>query len=263
MPWHSCSSVIVLWRGRRRRSARPGATAPSPCETCPPRPLHRLDATRHGRCHPRGDGARTDRPLRARTRWLTGRGVPRVGLELPARMGEGQKERPAHRPHRRRVVVGRRLQANAATFEMCAVPHTFCLADSEEGRRAARRSRPGGVAPGHDAPRRPGSQRPSDAEIAEAAGRPGGLRAKTTYDLVIVGAGPAGLSAAVYGASEGLRDARRRRGRNRRTGEVELPHPELPGLLEGHKRQPACGAGLRAGVGLRGKLRVHAPRRPA
>jgi thioredoxin reductase (NADPH) len=44
---------------------------------------------------------------------------------------------------------------------------------------------------------------PSDAEIAEAAGAPAGLD-EQSFDLVIVGAGPAGLSAAVYGASEGL-----------------------------------------------------------
>jgi thioredoxin reductase (NADPH) len=45
---------------------------------------------------------------------------------------------------------------------------------------------------------------PSDAEIAEIAGAPAGLE-EQTFDLLIVGAGPAGLSAAVYGASEGLR----------------------------------------------------------
>jgi thioredoxin reductase (NADPH) len=44
---------------------------------------------------------------------------------------------------------------------------------------------------------------PSDRELAEALGvrRP---LAQAVYDLVIVGAGPAGLAAAVYGASEGL-----------------------------------------------------------
>jgi thioredoxin reductase (NADPH) len=47
---------------------------------------------------------------------------------------------------------------------------------------------------------------PANAEVAEALGldvRPAGR----TYDVVIVGAGPAGLAAAVYGASEGLRTA--------------------------------------------------------
>ena len=41
------------------------------------------------------------------------------------------------------------------------------------------------------------------AEIAEAVGAPVRPR-HSSYDLVVVGAGPAGLSAAVYGASEGL-----------------------------------------------------------
>lgn len=44
---------------------------------------------------------------------------------------------------------------------------------------------------------------PTNAEVAEALGvpiRPGGGR----YDVTVIGAGPAGLAAAVYGASEGL-----------------------------------------------------------
>jgi len=47
-------------------------------------------------------------------------------------------------------------------------------------------------------------ERPTPAELAERAG----LRRQATesfYDLAIVGGGPAGLAAAVYGASEGLR----------------------------------------------------------
>ena len=44
---------------------------------------------------------------------------------------------------------------------------------------------------------------PSNAEVGEALGvqtKPGGGR----YDVTVIGAGPAGLAAAVYGASEGL-----------------------------------------------------------
>ena len=44
---------------------------------------------------------------------------------------------------------------------------------------------------------------PSNAEIARVAGAPAGL-GEESYDVIIVGSGPAGLSAAVYGASEGL-----------------------------------------------------------
>jgi thioredoxin reductase (NADPH) len=45
---------------------------------------------------------------------------------------------------------------------------------------------------------------PEPRQVAERLGRPLSA-ALTLYDLVIVGAGPAGLAAAVYGASEGLR----------------------------------------------------------
>ena len=45
---------------------------------------------------------------------------------------------------------------------------------------------------------------PSNAELARALGlRPPGT-SETTCDLIVVGAGPAGLAAAMYGASEGL-----------------------------------------------------------
>jgi thioredoxin reductase (NADPH) len=45
---------------------------------------------------------------------------------------------------------------------------------------------------------------PSNRELADAIGLRRQLVEKTVYDLVVVGAGPAGLAAAVYGASEGL-----------------------------------------------------------
>jgi thioredoxin reductase (NADPH) len=45
---------------------------------------------------------------------------------------------------------------------------------------------------------------PSNRELADAIGIHQRLE-RTVYDLVVVGAGPAGLAAAVYGASEGLR----------------------------------------------------------
>ena len=44
---------------------------------------------------------------------------------------------------------------------------------------------------------------PSNRQLAEALGLRRQL-AQTVYDLTVVGAGPAGLAAAVYGASEGL-----------------------------------------------------------
>jgi thioredoxin reductase (NADPH) len=45
---------------------------------------------------------------------------------------------------------------------------------------------------------------PSNAELAKAIGLPVSSTRQAACDLVVVGAGPAGLAAAVYGASEGL-----------------------------------------------------------
>lgn len=85
----------------------------------------------------------------------------------------------------------------------CAVPHAFLLADSPDGQ--ARIEQHGG---GFDLPLvilPDGSvlENPTNAELALATG--GSTEPdEDEFDVVVVGAGPAGLSAAVYGASEGL-----------------------------------------------------------
>lgn len=45
---------------------------------------------------------------------------------------------------------------------------------------------------------------PSNAEVADCFGLNAGIDDTSVYDLVVIGAGPSGLAAAVYGASEGL-----------------------------------------------------------
>ncbi len=88
-------------------------------------------------------------------------------------------------------------------FERCAVPHAFCLADSDEGRELLANAGPEAKLPLMVLPDGRALSDPSNAELAVAAGAPVDLE-EQAFDLVIVGAGPAGLSAAVYGASEGL-----------------------------------------------------------
>jgi thioredoxin reductase (NADPH) len=46
---------------------------------------------------------------------------------------------------------------------------------------------------------------PSNPEVAKCFGLNAGIDEDAVYDLIVVGAGPSGLAAAVYGASEGLR----------------------------------------------------------
>jgi thioredoxin reductase (NADPH) len=90
------------------------------------------------------------------------------------------------------------------TFERCAAPHTFCLADSDEGRELLAKAGPGATLPMMVLPNGRVLSNPTNTELAEAAGATSDFD-EDAYDVVIVGAGPAGLSAAVYGASEGLR----------------------------------------------------------
>ncbi len=85
----------------------------------------------------------------------------------------------------------------------CAIPHTFCLADSDEGRALISGAGSGSKLPLVIFPDGNVLGDPTNAELAQAAGAAVDPE-HTDFDLVIVGCGPAGLSAAVYGASEGF-----------------------------------------------------------
>jgi thioredoxin reductase (NADPH) len=91
-------------------------------------------------------------------------------------------------------------------LQQCAIAHHFCLADSTEGRAIVEQAGatdaqlPLVVFPDGQV-----LEDPTNLQIAEAAGSPTPDHlAEAELDVVIVGAGPAGLSAAVYGASEGF-----------------------------------------------------------
>ncbi|WP_069160749.1 FAD-dependent oxidoreductase [Nocardia altamirensis] len=114
-----------------------------------------------------------------------------------------------HRPITETKVVGNRWSPRSSEVrEFLArnqLPYRWYLADEPEGTRLLE-------AAGADPERCPvvitaagaALVQPSDSELAEHVG----LTVNATgdfYDLIVVGGGPAGLGAAVYGASEGLR----------------------------------------------------------
>ena len=86
------------------------------------------------------------------------------------------------------------------------IPHSFHSLDSPEGKRMLGEA---GCDSNGEGPfvitfdRRVLAD-PTNAELAEAFGVSTGLGDKRDFDVVIVGAGPAGLAAAVYAASEGF-----------------------------------------------------------
>jgi len=106
------------------------------------------------------------------------------------------------------TIVGEQWSGRAyeirSVLESCAVSHDFCLADSAKGRELLERAGPDARLPLMVLPDGTSLSDPTNAEMAAVAGAPDRIGG-AAYDLVVVGAGPAGLSAALYAASEGLR----------------------------------------------------------
>jgi len=109
------------------------------------------------------------------------------GIEVVRVVGEEW----AARSHELRELLGRN-----------GIPFSFYPADSQEGQRLLEQGS-GQALPAVVMFDGRVLADPSNAEVAEAIGvstKPGSGR----YDVTVIGAGPAGLAAAVYGASEGL-----------------------------------------------------------
>jgi thioredoxin reductase (NADPH) len=124
-------------------------------------------------------------------------------------------------PHTIHVVGGSwsgRAYEIRDALERCAIPHSFCLAESDRGRELLEQTDGGTPLPLMILPNGMVLENPSDSEIAYAAGaavQPG----QSEFDLVIVGSGPAGrpVGGGLRGVG-GARNSRRRQGRHRRAG---------------------------------------------
>ncbi len=114
-----------------------------------------------------------------------------------------------YRPVPETKVVGHRWSARSSQVrEFLArnqVPYRWYAADEPEGRRLLEAAGADGltlplvITPDGDA-----LVEPSDPELASRVGL-ATTPSEAFYDLIVIGGGPAGLGAAVYGASEGLR----------------------------------------------------------
>src|SRR5215475_14111492 len=110
-------------------------------------------------------------------------------------------------------IVGSRTSPDARRLQEFAtrnrLPHVWVDLDTDPGAAAVLAQQ--GLGPG-DAPvvlMRGGEvlRNPSNSQLARAAGLGTAAVPTKTFDVAVIGAGPAGLAAAVYGASEGLATA--------------------------------------------------------
>jgi len=114
-----------------------------------------------------------------------------------------------HRPVPETKVVGHRWSARCSEVrEFLArnqVPYRWYNSDEPEAQRLLEAAQADGLSlPVVITPDGDPLVEPTDAELAARVGL-ATTPSKDFYDLVVVGGGPAGLGAAVYGASEGLR----------------------------------------------------------
>src|ERR1022692_2154872 len=114
-----------------------------------------------------------------------------------------------HRTVPETKVVGHRWSARSSEVrEFLArnqVPYRWYSSDEPEGQRLLAAAGADGLAlPVVITPDADALIAPSDAELAGRVGL-ATTPSKSFYDLIVIGGGPAGLGAAVYGASEGLR----------------------------------------------------------
>src|SRR5580658_5135173 len=114
-----------------------------------------------------------------------------------------------YRPVPETKVVGHRWSARSSEVrEFLArnqVPYRWYASDEPEGQRLLEAAQADGLSlPVVITPDGEPMIEPTDAELASRVGL-ATTPSKDFYDLIVIGGGPAGLGAAVYGASEGLR----------------------------------------------------------
>jgi thioredoxin reductase (NADPH) len=114
-----------------------------------------------------------------------------------------------HRPVPETKVVGHRWSARSSEVrEFLArnqVPYRWYNSDEPEGQRLLEAAQADGLSlPVVITPDGEPMIEPTDAELASRVGL-ATTPSADFYDLIVIGGGPAGLGAAVYGASEGLR----------------------------------------------------------